>query len=362
MSRRGRRGKYNSRRGDGNDEDDLLKFRTGGIQQYHHNKTVREQLHWEVVQMDGFCFQISDMLHHDREVDFDALKPTPPVPVMIRADNTPEDVTLATKEEEEAQYNRKTIEEIKYSVELEFWFEQKAAYEAIKAPLCALILRRCDQDLMDALKRHSYYHEFSVKDPLLLLHAINDECLKEHEYPIAVQARIMEQTFNLFQKKDESVGEYACRAKKQWDLYFLVVDIGSTPFLQRTMEDFDSKTTQEQEEHNKNSKERLKAYMLLAHSDQQRFGDTIDYLDRQYSLGRNLYPATFSDAWNVLRSLEYNASNHLIDTDIDRTFDNLQGRCHVCGKKGHFPAKCYKKDSIPKYYWFLEQVKRNERS
>jgi hypothetical protein len=411
MSGRGsRNGKYNNNhrnRGnpkrddeeEENDDDDdeeeegaFLLFRLGGIEkQFHRYNKVRDQLEREVVDMIEFYgIDIIDMLHQDREVDVAALEPKrPPTVMKVSAggdnDDDDDDTAPATTkvEDNEDQEYMTTAEEIEYKIMFEHWVARKIAYRQNKSPLCTQIRQRCHQDLIDRLERScSDYHEFSRDDPLRLLDAIKMECIKEREYPMAVQVRVMQQTFNLYQWEDESVHEYAIRAKRQWELFFHTVDIRSTHFIQQSMQDIESKTKstpseQPQEEiNNDDAKQRMMAYMLLAHADPQRFGEKcMGNIKLHYILGKNLYPKTFHHAWDILSSLEYIATtaastdndddddDDAVDTDeVELTYDNLQGRCHVCGKKGHYSVRCHQKNSLPKCDWFLEKVKRNERS
>jgi hypothetical protein len=48
------------------------------------------------------------------------------------------------------------------------------------------------------------------------------------------------------------------------------------------------------------------------------------------------------------------------DEDLELSFANVEGRCHVCGVKGHFADKCSKRNSTPKDEWFWENVKKKE--
>jgi hypothetical protein len=54
------------------------------------------------------------------------------------------------------------------------------------------------------------------------------------------------------------------------------------------------------------------------------------------------------------------SENKTDSEDIELSFANIEGRCQVCGVKGHFANKCSKRNSTPKDEWFWEKVKKKE--
>ena len=220
----------------------------------------------------------------------------------------------------------------------------------------------------------------SLHDPLKLLDVIKSTCLsyQENEYPVAAFNKIWEETATLKQYHNESVGDYTRRFETQWDIFekavhheikYIVGDISNLKAEQVVVK-------------YQNAHEKWKAYRYLVSSDRKRYGDDVDSMARQYSVGTHQYPATFAEVHEMLLKFEEfhgkdnekkpeskkatykNKDKHDAgqmsknDETIELTFANLEKVCHCCGKRGHTTDKCYVKNHLPKEHWFRAKVYR----
>jgi hypothetical protein len=110
-------------------------------------------------------------------------------------------------------------------------------------------------------------------------------------------------------------------------------------------------------------------------SNQDKYGSLLDGLNTQQSLNNNQYPATITDANNVLSNHRFDNNKHnktrktdkksKSDNNVNKeeqevplSFVQLEGKCYCCGKPGHKSPQCREKDSTPREEWFIHKAEK----
>jgi hypothetical protein len=165
---------------------------------------VREQLLIEALRLPKYSEDIALLLQTEKELDMKSLMPKVDVVRETDAD------VIAARLLEVQQ---------KYRLDYDFFKKRLEQYKQNNNNVCALIMKRCNQELRDRLQTKPDYNTFTINDPLKFLSEIKAECLAygKTDYGLAVQERIIRQMYNIEQHESESVGNYARRAKALWE-------------------------------------------------------------------------------------------------------------------------------------------------
>jgi hypothetical protein len=320
---------------------------------------VREQLLIEALLLPKYSEDIATLLQTDQELD---LRSEMPKVEVVR--ETDPDIRAARLLEVQQ----------KYRLDYDFFKKRLEQLKQNKNNMCALIMKRCNQELRDRLQTKPGYNTFTLSDPLKFLAEIKTECLAygKTDYGLAVQERVIREMFNIEQYEHESVGNYARRAKALWEELCNSMEWKYTRY-NNSLKGFSSKDETLQNRINANTHERLFAFILITHADKSRYGEMIENMERQYAVGTKQYPATFEDARLILektakchkqRKKNHDSENPKKKPDVDdekegileTSFATAEIQCDVCGKTGHATNRCYKRNKLPKEEWFINTV------
>ena len=119
--------------------------------------------------------------------------------------------------------------------------------------------------------------------------------------------------------------------------------------------------------------EEFVAYTMLEGADKLKYGEMLKDLAHDYSLKHNQYPKTLEDAITALKAHKFDDKYHAEKKKkkekeektvklepLEMSFANLENRCYICGKLGHFSKNCRLKDKIPRDKWAANQAAKRD--
>ena len=281
----------------------------------------------------------------------------------IEAD-VPKDLTDSEAKSEVSRWIRKT--------EVEVHMDRRASLVKNKMALYGLVWGQCTTAFQEVIKGETAFEERDMKYDIIwllqkckLITAGLDE--KSNVYYTLVTS--IKQTFNIFQRENESNDNYRTRFESEAMTLHLVGGkhvMSSPSILKRLYPKNITDENKSQEEH------KMKAMVFTMGSDPTRYSLLLQTLEDGVLLGRDEYPTTITAAYDLLQSTcpslsksnrfmsrfrrnnnKFKAGNlsfaqirekDLVPGTDGKTYDKIN--CHGCGDPGHYKNKCPKSKNI----------------
>ena len=304
---------------------------------------------------------------------------------LVKADTSPWRPTLKTSTEPDDQARARENKqlEFEYKAELDEAMRRTRTYTNNTYKAYALLWERCAKAMQNKIASRSDYENEVYNDPIKLLKAIKEHSLnyQETRYEMSIISDAYRAVWNAKQREGESLQDYTRRFKTSAEI--LESHIGGPMILVKyvkTMKGYDVADAPKADKMIKQAHEALLAFLYLENSDQEKYGQIIQNLNSQKSLGNDQYPKSITETNNVL-------SNHKFDSTrvkkekhyqkappkqkeapqeeeeaVPLSFAQMEGKCYCCGMKGHRSPECKLKNVTPKEDWAMDKAQQHWQS
>lgn len=164
--------------------------------------------------------------------------------------------------------------------------------------------------MTNAIELRSNYSEIK-NDPIALLKSVKEHALtyQQYNYPMANIVDSIRTLFNTTQKKNENLHEYTKRFKVAREV--MEFHAGATSFATKTAKDPNRDVSDNDGDDDGTecqSHEQFLAYMYLENADQTKYGSILNSLHNKYALGKDHYPKSVAQAYNMLCNHKFDKS------------------------------------------------------
>ena len=316
---------------------------------------------------------LATALEDGKDFDFQMDQPAPLL--LVPEKGTEEEVLIAQGRNESSRmdYRRKMD---KYNEKLEVFEENK--YKAY-----GFLWEKCSAQMKQNIEAKQDYQTKIKNNPFELLKTI--EALsynyQDTKYEVAIIFDAIKTFINLRQNEEEHLTSYLERFNAAADN--VITQLGNEITMSKYIKTMDGYNQENEKTYTKQAFEELKAFAFLSNSDNTKYGTIIKALAQQQSLKNSQYPKTVTAASQVLMehtwdqkyhdekkrkneqqtnsdNTNQNNNSNRLPEELELSFAQLQNACYCCGKKGHSANKCYKKDTIPKEEWYINQLQKQE--
>ncbi len=290
-----------------------------------------------------------------------------------------------------AQYD---LEKAEQDLRLSLWIKKDEAYKEGMERAYAIVWGQCNDPLKEKIKNLSEFEKDIRNKPLELLKAIEIQSINYHEdkYDMSMALEAMRNLVNLHQGKDEPLSDYAHRIRTARDIMVTYIGCPITFDKQIRAKEKLGATAVLTEEQIEKHWERFMAHIMMRHANAAKYGTLYQEMENQILRDKNStpFPDTLDRAETVLSTYKmpkYNDtsekkkpttkngqneqksqqrstelpthSTKIVDELPDMTFAQAEGKCFICGEKGHYSTKCPKKSSMDKKDWYaVKQTKQ----
>ena len=190
-------------------------------------------------------------------------------------------------------------------------------------------------------------------------------------YPMSSIAAAMGNFVNIRQRDGEQVDQYNARLKEAKDNLRTKMGDNFLSHFMQTTDEYKQADKEEKENILHGSLDALHAFLVIASSDQKKYGSITTNLAQQYALGNDQYPRIPKVAAEILSNHKYDRKDPPKQRDqknrddsetttVESSFaqkakSNVPFFCYCCGKPDHGSNKCNHKGK-PKSEWYINKV------
>ena len=236
------------------------------------------------------------------------------------------------------------LEEIEYLVHFKLWCKRKEAYEEQKEKYednmrkaYAYIFRDyCSREMKVAIEELPDFETKIRNNPIVLLQKVQLLMLmpiRGLKHPNLILIEIMDKLLN-FCQNNLSLEDYLHRFRELSDIF--ARERGKNfldGFVEKSAEYQDATTDEMRTNLKRQAFDEFLAMAFMCGSNQDDYGELMQYYRLKYSLGNDFYPKTLYEAYLVMSQ-------------------NRTVRCFVCGSTDHRVKKCPMRDDIPRKQWY----------
>ena len=226
-----------------------------------------------------------------------------------------------------------------WSKEYDAYMKKLEKYNDNKARVFGLLYKQCTKAMKDRIEKITEYEDLEEKsDVIELLKLIKNIIFdsNERKHPSLRAVLAWRKLAGCRQHDNEDLVNYYRRFSGLVE----AVEIAYGNLQPQISSDTD--------------KERSKmiAMMFIQGVDMKLYGYLLKDLETDYSLGRDVYPASIEDALQVLVLYGEKKLKKKSKAEGKQFAQNGKRKCHCCGKDDHILKDCALKNIVPKDRWY----------
>ena len=291
--------------------------------------------------------------------------------------------SVKTKDDAGNDRDKDEVDNEKRQYELEFKLDRSEAQKRVKQfkdnviKLYALLWDRCSKGMQQKIEARKNFESEIYQNPLKLKEAIlhHSANYQENRYEMSIIYDSWRNLFTAKQKDDEGLIEFRQRLKNMRDIAksHLGGPMIITKIIKKSTKYKDGMSEEDRDALQEEVFDQLMAYILLANSDQDKYGSLLKRLKMDKALKKDNFPKTMDTAVEALNDHAFDPAyrekmkskrdkdkrkktteNKDEDGEDDgppHNFQQNQIRCYKCGVTGHKSDVCDK--DIPREKWWI---------